>query len=647
MATLINGLGGTSGFGENVLPANDDGSSAAIDITSVFESGINFFGTTYTSLFVNNNGNISFGSAIRDFNPNGLSDTSGVPIIAAFWSDVDTRAGALTPSAGGNSTGSNLVYWDLDPAGNTFTATWDDVGEFSNGTVPNAFQLQLTDLGGGDFSIQYIYEAIGWTRGAGAGYSARDGVNFFEFPASRNDTALPDLVTSSNIGDEGVFEFGVADGIPSSQAPLIVTNSAVNVLENTTLVVDIQATDNTNSEGNGLTYSLSGGEDQSLFTVNAATGVLSFISAPDFEQPLDVGNDNGYGVEVTVTDAGGLSTAQLFNITVTDIIAPMIVTNGTVNVPENTTLVVDIEATGDNSSEGNGLTYSLSGGEDQGLFTIDVTTGELSFISAPDFEQPLDVGNDNGYGVEVTVTDAGGLSTAQLFNITVTDVNEDPINAPTPFDDILSGTAGDDTILALAGNDVVRGLGGDDRLFGQAGNDRLLGGVGNDVLNGGADSDRLFGQVGNDALIGGTGNDVLIGGADNDRLFGQAGNDALIGGTGNDVLNGGADSDRLFGQAGSDRLDGGTGNDRLDGGTGNDIITTGAGRDLIVIRQNDGFDRVTDFQNNQDRIDLVGIRFGQLTIRQRQDDVLIKLGTTNLLLLENTNAAAINQADFV
>ncbi|HEY9814554.1 MAG TPA: cadherin domain-containing protein [Candidatus Obscuribacterales bacterium] len=269
--------------------------------------------------------------------------------------------------------------------------------------------------------------------------------------------------------------------------------------------------------------------------------------------------------------------------------APTIVTNSVVNMPENTTLVVDIQATDDSSSEGNGLTYSLSGGNDQALFTIDATTGVLSFLTAPDFENPMDVGNDNGYAVEVTVTNAGGLSTAQLFNINLNDVNDNS----TPFDDILSGTAGNDTIRALTGNDVVRGLGGDD------------------------------------------------------RIFGQVGNDILIGGTGNDVLNGGADNDRIFGQAGSDRLDGGNGDDRIDGGSGNDIITTGQGRDLLVIRQNDGLDRVTDFQNNQDRIDLVGIRFGQLTIQQRQDDVLIKLGTTNLLLLENTNASAIDRADFV
>ncbi len=191
---------------------------------------------------------------------------------------------------------------------------------------------------------------------------------------------------------------------------------------------------------------------------------------------------------------------------------------------------------------------------------------------------------------------------------------------PTPQDDILVGTPGNDEIFALDGNDIVRGQSGNDRLVGQSGNDRL---------------------------DGGNGNDILSGGSGRDRLFGQAGSDRLIGGSGNDLLNGGTDRDRLFGQAGRDRLIGGSGNDRLDGGSGNDVITTGAGRDLIVIRQNNGFDRVTDFQNNRDRIDLVDIRFGQLSILQQRDDVLIRVGSTNLLRLENTNAAAINQADFV
>lgn len=151
-------------------------------------------------------------------------------------------------------------------------------------------------------------------------------------------------------------------------------------------------------------------------------------------------------------------------------------------------------------------------------------------------------------------------------------------------------------------------------------------------------NDRLRGTSRNDRLRGYGGNDYLIGLGGNDRLIGDAGRDRLDGGTGNDDLRGGADRDVLLG---------GSGNDRLDGGTGNDTITTGTGRDIIVLGRGQGFDRVTDFQDGQDKIDLVGLRFGQLTIRQQRDDVLIKLGNTDMMLLEDVSSRRITSADFV
>jgi Ca2+-binding RTX toxin-like protein len=261
----------------------------------------------------------------------------------------------------------------------------------------------------------------------------------------------------------------------------------------------------------------------------------------------------------------------------------------------------------------------------------------------------------------------------------------------TPFDDDFTGTEARDVAFALAGNDIVRGLGGADRLAGEAGNDQLfggadndrligvdgndtaVGGTGNDRLLGGTGRDRLLGNTGSDRLVGGDGvdtllggsdDDTLIGGAGNDRLSGQGGNDLMRGNLGNDVLNGGAGNDRQFGGAGGDRLNGqggddvlrggadrdvlrgGSGNDRLAGELGNDLIVTGAGRDRIVIRSGQGFDRVTDFTDGQDRIALSGIRFGQLSIRQRNDDVLISRGTERLLLLHNTRVEQISEADF-
>ena len=61
---------------------------------------------------------------------------------------------------------------------------------------------------------------------------------------------------------------------------------------------------------------------------------------------------------------------------------------------------------------------------DKDLFTIGSTSGELSFINAPDFENPDDSDKDNVYGVEVTATDPQGAATAIGYVITVNDVNE-------------------------------------------------------------------------------------------------------------------------------------------------------------------------------------------------------------------------------
>lgn len=99
---LVNNLGGEKGFGESFLNRNDDGSTGRIDITSVFgEEGLNFFGTKYTSLYINNNGNITFNGPSGQYTPNQIDGGVNNPIIAAFWADVDTRGGETTVSQGG------------------------------------------------------------------------------------------------------------------------------------------------------------------------------------------------------------------------------------------------------------------------------------------------------------------------------------------------------------------------------------------------------------------------------------------------------------------------------------------------------------------------------------------------------------------
>ena len=72
------------------------------------------------------------------------------------------------------------------------------------------------------------------------------------------------------------------------------------VAENATAVTTVTATDP--DAGATLTYSIIGGADAAKFTINATTGVLSFVSAPDSESPTDAGGNNVYDVTVQVSD---------------------------------------------------------------------------------------------------------------------------------------------------------------------------------------------------------------------------------------------------------------------------------------------------------------------------------------------------------
>ena len=197
----------------------------------------------------------------------------------------------------------------------------------------------------------------------------------------------------------------------------------------------------------------------------------------------------------------------------------------------------------------------------------------------------------------------------------------DEILGGTGFDS-LSGGDGDDTLTGGDGFDTLQGGEGSDSLTGNNGFDSLLGGNGDDFLFGGLGSDTLRGEDGNDALSGQAGSDDLYGGLGNDTLNGNAGSDTLQGDEGDDLLNGGINNDilsgedgadtlngnngadGLFGGAGADRLEGNAGADTLDGQGGDDVLRGGIGADTFVFLAGGGNDRIADFQNNIDTVQI-------------------------------------------
>jgi hypothetical protein len=187
-----------SGFSSNTLPANDDGSTGLVSIG--FDA--NFFGSTFNSLFVNNNGNVTFDSPLSIFTPFDLTSTAR-QIIAPFFADVDTRGAGSSQVTYGTG---------LVDGFNAFGVNWIDVGFFAARSNPlNSFQLVLidrSDTGAGNFDIEFNYDQILWETGEASGgnaqglggFSARAGFSngtglsgtFFELPGSAVNGAFLD-----------------------------------------------------------------------------------------------------------------------------------------------------------------------------------------------------------------------------------------------------------------------------------------------------------------------------------------------------------------------------------------------------------------------------------------------------------------------
>ena len=173
----------------------------------------------------------------------------------------------------------------------------------------------------------------------------------------------------------------------NDNAPVITSAATASVSENQTTAYDANATD-VDTVGGPIAYSIVGGADQSLFSINASTGVVTFIAAPNFELPGDSGGDNVYDIVVQAKDAGGNLDTQAVAITVTDLndVAPNVTSLATANVNEGVTTAYTITSSGDVDTTGEATVYSISG-TDAALFDVDSSTGVVTFKAAPDYEE--------------------------------------------------------------------------------------------------------------------------------------------------------------------------------------------------------------------------------------------------------------------
>ena len=192
-------------------------------------------------------------------------------------------------------------------------------------------------------------------------------------------------------------------------------------------------------------------DDNARFTIDKTSGEIKFVAVPDYENPLDAGEDNVYHIQITATAASAKhrcfhnirrrnrnffghcltsltcaceSVTKDVVITVTDVddTAPVITSSTTATVAENTTdFTYTITASG--MAIGEAATFALgTAGGDEAHFKL--TANKVSFKEAPDFEMPKDTNKDNVYKLELKATDAAGNEGKKMLFITVTDVAE-------------------------------------------------------------------------------------------------------------------------------------------------------------------------------------------------------------------------------
>jgi hypothetical protein len=134
---------------------NDDGYSAEVSLPFTF----NLFGESHNSIFINNNGNLSFGNGYSTFSASGFP-IDNFPMVSAYWADVDTR-----------NLESGLVYYKVTD--NAMIVRYNEVGYFPNAADQvNDFQIIISDgtseLIGSGHTISFCYGDMQWSTGTAA-----------------------------------------------------------------------------------------------------------------------------------------------------------------------------------------------------------------------------------------------------------------------------------------------------------------------------------------------------------------------------------------------------------------------------------------------------------------------------------------------
>ena len=424
--------------------ASAPGTNGVLDLSALDGSN----GFTLTGIDASDHSGWSVSSA-GDVNGDGYDDL----IIGGPFADPngDSDAGETYVIYGGASAPGTGGVLDLSALNGTngFILTGIDAGDESGGSVSSAGDVNGD--GYDDLIIGAISADPNGDSGAGETYVVYGGATGTEslVPVTVQGTAAADNFTG-NAGNDSFTAIATNDVVRGGAGNDRISVTALNfaaidggtgvdtlVLDGAGLSLDLTGAGHAGVDSVEV-FDLSGTgantlvlDAQAVFDVTEEreSGVASLDVLGDADDRVDL-SGSSFALSGTVTEDGVTyhvyrdGNAQLriedgVQVQIPVTAPPVFTSPATANARENQTAAYEAAAT---DGDGDALVYSLSG-TDAALFTIDATTGEVSFIEAPDFEAPGDDGGDNVYDITVTASD-GTNSTDHNVAITVTDINE-------------------------------------------------------------------------------------------------------------------------------------------------------------------------------------------------------------------------------
>jgi len=268
---------GSSNFVDRVLVAG--GGGGASGISAVNRNGVNASGSSGGA--GGNSGTQTSGNCLGTSGANSSNGGAGgkaAPTVAGYESTTCRNAGgggggyAGGGGAGNSSNGSNSTGGKGGSGSSYWNAGYADIN---------------SDCGSG---------CTFWNNGNSSTNS-----DFSKYTNSSNGSV--------------VFTFSNVDTSP----PSFTTSSIFSTTENTGTTIIVA----TIRVSESATLSISSGADASRLNLTQSetnTAIIKFNSSPNFEVPVDTGNNNIYELTLTATDISGNSGTQSITITVTDVL---------------------------------------------------------------------------------------------------------------------------------------------------------------------------------------------------------------------------------------------------------------------------------------------------------------------------------------